>query len=533
MRSMNSETSQKLRGGFYTPPLLAKFLSDWAVRAGDRVLEPSCGDGSFLKAVRGLNKQPRYLLGIEIDPIEASKARKLATDENWVVQTSDYLDFQSDDCFDAVIGNPPFVRYQYLSDSTQKKAAAIYHENKLRFTKHTNLWAPFVIKAVASLRPGGRFAMVVPGELLNVLHAGAVRKFLLRECSKILVIDTNELMFEGTLQRTLMVIAIKRTPHDVKPAGIAFKNVSMRGFADTSIQELMDNTVFMPLRDSSSKWMLGLLTEKERAAYLLLLSNPKVKIFENIATVHVGIVTGANAFFVVNSSTSNQYSMEGFLKPIFGRSSQVSGLTYTKEDHKTNWDRGVACGFLDLNDYSWNELPAGIQEYIKQGEKHGLHLRYKTRIRYPWWKVPSVYSTNIALMKRASEAPRLIANESKALTTDTAYRITSTIPPKTLSSLWLNSLTLLACELSGRTYGGGVLELVPSEIRSLPIPITDVAASTADGLDTALRKGSPVRLLLKSQNRLIAAELGVCLEVFNILEEARMRLLSRRTRRTE
>ncbi len=43
--------NQKLRGGYYTPPGIAHFLCAWAIRSpGDRVLEPSCGDGAVLQA---------------------------------------------------------------------------------------------------------------------------------------------------------------------------------------------------------------------------------------------------------------------------------------------------------------------------------------------------------------------------------------------------------------------------------------------------------------------------------------------------
>ncbi len=36
---------------------------------------------------------------------------------------------------------------------------------------------------------------------------------------------------------------------------------------------------------------------------------------------------------------------------------------------------------------------------------------------------------------------------------------------------FLNGLTALTAELEGRHYGGGVLELVPSEIEKLLVPV--------------------------------------------------------------
>ena len=46
------EGYNKLRGGYYTPETISKFIVDWAIRtSSDTVLEPSCGDGSFLSVI--------------------------------------------------------------------------------------------------------------------------------------------------------------------------------------------------------------------------------------------------------------------------------------------------------------------------------------------------------------------------------------------------------------------------------------------------------------------------------------------------
>jgi adenine-specific DNA-methyltransferase len=76
-------TYQKLRGGYYTPKIVADFLARWAIRSPNiRVLEPSCGDGNFLIAAvdalirLGVAKKaiPELLKGVELDANEARKA---------------------------------------------------------------------------------------------------------------------------------------------------------------------------------------------------------------------------------------------------------------------------------------------------------------------------------------------------------------------------------------------------------------------------------------------------------------------------
>ncbi|MBI3973028.1 MAG: N-6 DNA methylase, partial [Chloroflexi bacterium] len=43
---------RKLRGAFFTPPAIADFLVKWAIdrRPHAKVLDPTCGDGVFLRA---------------------------------------------------------------------------------------------------------------------------------------------------------------------------------------------------------------------------------------------------------------------------------------------------------------------------------------------------------------------------------------------------------------------------------------------------------------------------------------------------
>ena len=77
------EGYNKLRGGYYTPKKIAEFIATWAIRTkNDEILEPSCGDGSFISAIAdrlhemGASDQSikHNVTGVELDKVEASKA---------------------------------------------------------------------------------------------------------------------------------------------------------------------------------------------------------------------------------------------------------------------------------------------------------------------------------------------------------------------------------------------------------------------------------------------------------------------------
>lgn len=55
MNFKENETTIKLRGGYYTPPEIAKFLLKWVLfHSPENILEPSCGDGVFFRALADL-----------------------------------------------------------------------------------------------------------------------------------------------------------------------------------------------------------------------------------------------------------------------------------------------------------------------------------------------------------------------------------------------------------------------------------------------------------------------------------------------
>ena len=68
-----SPTDDKLRGGYYTPEPIARFVGDWVAREGNRLLEPSCGDGTILEF---LAKRSADALGVELFADEAAKASR-------------------------------------------------------------------------------------------------------------------------------------------------------------------------------------------------------------------------------------------------------------------------------------------------------------------------------------------------------------------------------------------------------------------------------------------------------------------------
>ena len=168
------------------------------------------------------------------------------------------------------------------------------------------------------------------------------------------------------------------------------------------------------------------------------------------------------------------------------------------------------------------------------GERMKLPERYKCRIRKPWYRVPSVYSTQIGLLKRCHDFPRLILNSLDAFTTDTAYRVKLSDQSSAAGDFvysFVNSLTALTAELEGRHYGGGVLELVPSEIEKLYVPLVRVTKNELKELDLTVRAGGSDGIP-QHQDKLIREKLGLAESEMDILHDAWRKLRNRRQRKS-
>ncbi|MAD04560.1 MAG: SAM-dependent methyltransferase [Pseudoalteromonas sp.] len=541
MKFKADQTAQKLRGGYYTPQNLADYVTKWVLASKpESIIEPSCGDGSFLTALNNNNANKDLRINaFELFDTEAEKSRKKCAEfgfENANVTEGDFLSWANNNLnsveqqVSGILGNPPFIRYQFLEKEFQTQTELVFKQLNLKFTKHTNAWVPFILACIKLLKSGGRLGMVIPSEIIHVMHAQSLRTFLGEQCSKLVVIDPQEIWFENTLQGAVILLAQKKNEITDHAYGVGIKHVKGFEFLNENPETLFNDTNAINGQTVIGKWTKALLSPTELELVTRTMRKSNVYKFTEVADVDVGIVTGANKFFLVDNETVEKFGLQEFSHPMFGKSQHCKGIIYNRKQHTHNEENKYPTNFIYLeNDFS--DLPESVQEYIKLGESEELHKRYKCRIRKPWYKVPSVYSRNLGMLKRSHDTPRLIFNEIEALTTDTAYRVTAKgMNAAKLAYCFINPLTAIFAELEGRYYGGGVLELVPSEIEKLHIPVPDNLDFNIEELDEIIRT-TDMTEILRMQGYKILAPLGLNHEEIDNLVAIWERLKNRRQRK--
>lgn len=528
-----SHCNNKERGGYYTPAPIAAFLAEWAIRGEDsHVLEPSAGDGEIVAAAARRLGQRGRITAVELYSDEAEKAGIRGGACTTVIKGDFFAWFSSsrpDRTFDAVLGNPPFIRYQDFPEEHRQPAFALMEEEGLHPSRLTNAWLPFVVVGTRALHAGGRLALVLPAELLQVTYAGELREYLARKYSRLTVVTFRRLVFDGIQEETVLLLGVRQ---DSLAAQMSF--VELDGLDDLRIDLVKGSEpVRGDLDHAREKWTqyylspleLGLIRELEESSVFGRLGD--------LAEVDVGLVTGRNEFFVLSGEEARRHGVLQWCIPLIGRSAQIPGLVLRRQD----WDRLVAdngrCFLVQFGDISRAALPEPALAYVTYGETRRFHEGYKCHIRLPrWWHVPSVWSPDAFLLRQIHDGPRIIQNRAGATCTDTIHRVRTAqgIDGGWLAAAAMNSLTFAFAEIRGRSYGGGVLELEPTEAETLPFPKPGAQSLSVDELDAWARRNG-VEQILAEVDRLVLKPAGLSKSDVEVLRGIWRKLYERRRSR--
>jgi adenine-specific DNA methylase len=476
-RSKAVVSADKIRGGYYTPPAVARFLARWVAEAGPTLLEPSCGDGRVLSE---LAQHSDHVLGIELLDAEAEKSRRYAPVEN--ASMFDWLTRKQHGRWDGVAGNPPYIRFGNWPEQLREPALRLMKEQGLKPSKLTNAWVPFVVASTVVTRPGGRVALVLPAELLQVTYAAQLRDYLLCNYAELTIVTFQRLVFEGILQEVVLLLGVRGEG----PARI--KTVHLAAAANLDIAHL-DVPSAPALLHEHEKWTKYFLDPDQIQLMRDMRAQGDLTPLGQWASVDVGIVTGRNSFFTFTDQQVHELGLARHCLPLVSRSSQLNALVYDDNTHEQHRISGHRTWILNADPA---DVDPDLRAHINAGEAAEVHTGYKCSIRTPWWRTPSVWTPDAFMLRQIHLAPRIAVNSTSATSTDTVHRVRliNTASATELATAFHNSATFAFTEVMGRSYGGGILELEPREAELLPIPDPHlVNQGLAEDVDLLLRAG--------------------------------------------
>ncbi|HAO14319.1 MAG TPA: restriction endonuclease [Tenacibaculum sp.] len=507
MQLIKNATKEKLRGGFYTPEPIASFILKWAFNGNTEVdiLEPSCGDGVFLEEIKKGGYQYNSVIATELDTVEAEKSRQIALENSEVINTEFHqFCINTDKRFDLIIGNPPYIRYQYFDKEQQEFASQIFEKANLKYSKLTNAWVSFVVGSSLLLKETGKIGFVLPAEILQVSYAQTLREFLAKFYNKINIVSFEKLVFPHIQQEVVLLLCEKNNSQTHLIEHLELKDAE-------DLQNLDVAKLKSPKKKidfKSNKWTFYFLDQNEIDFLERLQEENKLSQLGEYAKVEVGITTGSNPFFTVPLSTVQFYNLEKYAKPLVGRSVQVPSAIFTETDWQKNREMEARTHLLTFPKKEELNSSVGARDYIAWGEEQEINKGYKCRIRDEWQIVPSLRISDALFIRRNNLSPKLIINKAEAYTTDTMHRVT--VKPNTeikaLTASYYNSVSLAFSEICGRSHGGGVLELMPNEVERILLPYHKNNANLLPTIDKMIRAKKNISEILKITNKKILKE---------------------------
>jgi adenine-specific DNA-methyltransferase len=525
--------NKKNTGSFYTPKSIADFLVDYLsdklqAKENISILEPSAGDGVFVKAIynhKVLSAKLKKVIAIEQSKPELNKIERDVKQKSFTAIHADFLEFQNDFKlkFSLVIGNPPYIKKNLLKNKQAELCKEIHQSANLIDNKPKNIWTAFLVRCIEFTENDGILAFVLPSELLQVKFATELRELILKEFERIEIFTFNELLFKDCKgQDTLLLIGERKSEN----RGVFYCNIEKLSNLSERKFKLSQN-----IKIKESKWTHHHLETEE--IELLERLKQQLKTVNNYCSSKAGVVTAANDYFIVDKKTVEDYSLHQFVKPIIRKGAFVNGsVELSREEFQILINKSKPAYLIAIDKESQIRTNAKFWKYKQIGEDKEIHKRYKTSIRDIWYEVPNIGTAPEAFFfKRCNEYPKLIKNSAGVLATDSAYKV-SMKNGYTIESMiysFYNSLTLAFAELHGRYYGGGVLELTPNEFKNLPIPYLTLDSQLFNNYVSAFKAKTSIKEICKKNDKVILKSVERQLDddcitkLFNIREKLYLR----------
>lgn len=365
----------------------------------------------------------------------------------------------------------------------------------LLLDRRASLWAYFLIHSCRFLRSEGRLAFVLPEAVVHVDYARQLLRELARRFKRLEWISIRERCFLGS-------------GADERVGVLLAEGWGIKGDAVVYLDECQSvatlNGRLNRIDLTQSKSRIGRLNGH---AVPQLIGNAAPKIARyltkgtislgDVARVKIGIVTGANSFFVLSEESRVARSLRyDALIPILAKFPAEHGLALDDADWIAQCDSGLPVWMLNVRE---KEKRKTVLQYLARFSAR-KQKQNRTFAKRADWRRPTMGAAPDAFLRCMGDvAPRLLLNRIGINSTNTIHRIyfnrEITAPKKKLVALsLLSTLSQLSAEFEGRSYGSGVLKLEPSEAQRIRLRMPDRVnaneiASTYAKVDALLRQG--------------------------------------------
>ena len=378
-----------------------------------RFFDPAMGTGSFFSALQTVfpSGMIEAAAGIELDEGFAAAAEQLWTQSDLQVTRADFTALAPPQKrFNLVLTNPPYVRHHHLDRGAKERLKkAVDSRVGLDLSGLAGLYCHFLLLCDAWLDDDALCFWLIPSEFMDVNYGAALKEYLLTKVSLIQIhrFSPSDAQFADALVSSAVVV-FKKTP----PA----PHCVTMSFSGSLLEPDHSRQIDLEELASCRKWtrLPRMAPAKENGASATMLGD--------LFTIKRGLATGDNKFFVLKRDDAVKKGVpKQFAKPILPSPRYLSvneiddggdGFPRVKEP--------LALIDCDLPEEEVERKYPKFWEYLSQGKDDGVHKRYLTSRRTPWYSQerrdpPPFVCTYMGRARKGAKPFRFIWNKSNAV----------------------------------------------------------------------------------------------------------------------
>jgi len=413
------EERSKATGAVYTPQYIARFFARYLkenltpkVFRQLATCDPACGSGIFLRTLLEMQCDPLQdinakevaevcfpkVVGIDVDP-NACQASKLSLSLLYLVLTAtlpkslNIINHEAIDCyvsgkqkfsnqFDVVIGNPPFVKWDYLSEIMKSRVAEYmkdYSAGKI------DMFLPILRIAMDLLKPGGLLLFVLPHSFLLAKNAKQLRKEMTDKFWVRFLGDISDVrVFGDTAVYVILLILQKKNPE--LPAPIPTTVLQCRDFVGAALQDVIEGKLqeneFYSIFVADSKALTSDAWHLVKPAHSLLQERlSRFALLDEFLDVQEGFVTGADSVFIRPGHAIAKDEKQIYVPYLADRDMEPF-------DVPSKVGAFVFHPYIDGRKITVNELRDQFHETWEHLKRNGAKLRERSSVKsghVPWW----------------------------------------------------------------------------------------------------------------------------------------------------
>ncbi|MHB8260563.1 MAG: Eco57I restriction-modification methylase domain-containing protein [Bacteroidia bacterium] len=435
---------RKLNGAFFTPDYIIDFIiNEIQPKENDTNLDPSCGCGAFLVGLtdyykRTFNKPIKKIIkenifGSDILEYNIHRTKLILTiyalQNGEQLKDSDFNLYHQDSLrtnwkisFDNIVGNPPYVKFQDLTD-----------DNRNHLAKHFvtveggtfNLYFAFFELGYKLLKETGKLGYITPNNYFTSLAGEALRKYFQHQKCVTRIIDfSHKKVFDAQTYTAITFLSKQQNE------AITYDRIKEQQTPEAFVANANGSLNYIE-NLNVKKWRLLKTDEQQNIKTIETIGKPIGKLFD----ICVGIATLKDEIFFIDginkkngcyikTTDNGTFEIEKeIVKPVY----KISDFR-TQEDveHNTrkiifpyNIKNGIATAIPE-NDFK-NKFPKCYAYFLT--EKENLLARDKGKVAFDpffiWGRTQGLTRTGKKILNPTfSQHPRFLLVEDEGFFTN-------------------------------------------------------------------------------------------------------------------